>query len=138
MTKNHLISLEALLVYGRLIVLEGIDSVGKKTQAQELKKFLVDNKGLEVKLTHFPQYDTDFGALVGKYLRGEFGKLDEIPPEIPCLLYALDRYQVRNQMLQDLLGGVYYIADRYTNRFSGKIPLPPNPLQLWVYQGVAF
>ena len=94
---------------GRFIVLEGIDSAGKKTQTQLLEKFL-SGKGYKVKSLHFPQYDTDFGKLVGNYLRGEYGKLDELPPEIPCLLYALDRYQFKDQLIWDLKNDVYYVA----------------------------
>ncbi len=104
---------------GKFIVLEGIDSVGKKTQAQLLETYLKDSKGIKIKLLHFPQYETAFGALVGKYLRGEYGKLDEIPPEIPCLLYALDRYQFKDQLINDLRDGIYYISDRYTQSNFG-------------------
>ncbi len=104
---------------GKFIVLEGIDSAGKKTQAQLLEKYLSDDKSLKVKLLHFPQYDTTFGALVGKYLRGEYGKIDELPPEIPCMLYALDRYQFKDQLIDDLSNDIYYISDRFTQSNFG-------------------
>ena len=103
---------------GRFIVLEGIDSAGKKTQTQLLEKYLSEN-GYKTKSLHFPQYDTKFGKLVGNYLRGEYGKLDELPPEIPCLLYALDRYQFKDQLIADLRNDVYYVADRYTQSNLG-------------------
>jgi dTMP kinase len=103
---------------GRFIVIEGIDSVGKKTQTELLKKYLIE-KGFETKLFHFPQYDSKFGNLVGNYLRGEYGNLDELIPEIPCLLYALDRYQIRDLLIKDLRNDVFYVADRYTQSNIG-------------------
>jgi dTMP kinase len=109
---------EARVLVGRFIVIEGIDSAGKKTQAQLLEKYLTE-KGINTKLLHFPQYETKFGALVGNYLRGEYGKLDELAPEIPCLLYALDRYQFKDQLIQDLRSDVFYVADRYTQSNIG-------------------
>jgi dTMP kinase len=103
---------------GKFIVFEGIDSVGKKTQA-ELLKSRMERCNIKVKLISFPRYDTIFGALVGKYLRGEFGSIHKIPPEIPVILYAMDRYQFRDNIKSDLDAGIYYISDRYTQSNLG-------------------
>jgi dTMP kinase len=98
---------------GNFIVIEGGDSVGKNTQAKLMLKHLQRN-GLTVELLSFPQYDSPFGSLVAKYLRGEYGSLSEVPPEIPCLLYALDRYQFKDDIENGLRSGKWYLADRYT------------------------
>jgi len=98
---------------GKFIVIEGTDSSGKHTQAKLLFDYLLDLQR-EVELLSFPQYDTVFGALVGKYLRGEYGTLETLPPEIPSLLYALDRFQVKDKLQRELKGGKWFIADRYT------------------------
>lgn len=103
---------------GRFIVFEGGDSSGKHTQAELLLKHL-QVKLKDIELLSFPQYDTPFGALVAKYLRGEYGSLTELPPEIPCLLYALDRYQVKDKLESGLASGKWYIADRYTQSNLG-------------------
>jgi dTMP kinase len=99
--------------HGKFIVIEGGDSAGKHTQAELLLRHLQLTHG-ELELLSFPQYDTPFGELVAKYLRGEYGSLEEVPPEIPCLLYALDRYQAQQKLTTGLNSGKWFIADRYT------------------------
>ncbi len=103
---------------GKFIVFEGGDSTGKHTQARLLLKYL-KLKIQEIEFLSFPQYDSPFGALVAKYLRGEYGELHELPPEIPCLLYALDRYQVKEKLENGLSSGTWFIADRYTQSNFG-------------------
>jgi len=103
---------------GKFIVLEGGDSTGKNTQAKLLLKHLKLQK-LTIEFLSFPQYDTPFGELIAKYLRGEYGRLHEVAPEIPCLLYALDRYQVRDKLEAGLSSGTWFIADRYTQSNLG-------------------
>lgn len=97
---------------GKLIVIEGIDASGKKTQSFLLKDNL-EKRGLKVKLRPFPQYGTPFGQLVAKYLKGELGSKENLPVEIPSILYALDRYQFKVQMTADLEEGTWIICDRY-------------------------
>ncbi len=103
---------------GRFIVIEGGDSAGKHTQAELLLKHLQLHK-IEIELLSFPKYDTPFGEFIAKYLRGEFGSLEDLPPEIPSLLYALDRYQVKDALEQGLAVGKWFIADRYTQSNFG-------------------
>jgi dTMP kinase len=97
---------------GKLIVIEGADASGKRTQAELLLTHLRD-KGVDSEYIEFPQYDTPFGSLVAKYLRGELGELEGIPPEIPAMLFALDRYQFRHDIEEILAKGTYLIANRY-------------------------
>jgi dTMP kinase len=106
------------LTHGKFIVIEGGDSSGKHTQAQLLFKHF-KSKQIEVEFLSFPQYDSPFGELVAKYLRGEYGTMSELPPEIPCLLYALDRFQVKDKLEKGLSAGNWYIADRYTQSNFG-------------------
>ena len=89
---------------GKFVVIEGGDSAGKHTQAKLLVKHISQKKS-KTELLSFPQYDTPFGELVAKYLRGEYGSLAEVPPEIPCLLYALDRYQKSDYIKTGLASG---------------------------------
>ena len=95
-----------------LIVIEGNDSSGKKTQTELLYEKL-KSEGFTVEKIHFPVYESTFGALVGAYLKGEFGKKEEIPPEIPSLLYAADRYQFKDEMNEKIKKGTIIITDRY-------------------------
>lgn len=99
---------------GKLIVIDGGDGSGKNTQAKLLTKRL-KQKGIEVGLYSFPRYQKSFfGELVARYLRGEFGKLDQIPPYLAALAYADDRAQVREEIEQYLSRGAIVICDRYT------------------------
>jgi dTMP kinase len=98
---------------GKFIVIEGSDSSGKHTQATLMTKHL-KRSGIDIEQLSFPQYDTPFGELVAKYLRGEYGTLDNVTIEIPCLLYALDRYQVKDSIQNGLCSGKWYLADRYS------------------------
>jgi len=99
---------------GKLVVIEGGDGSGKATQAQLLVSFLKKKKIL-VKYFDFPQYYQTFhGQTVARYLRGEFGTLDNISPYLASLAYALDRLSVKTQMEDFLKKGGIIIANRYT------------------------
>lgn len=63
---------------------------------------------------NFPTYESKFGSIVGKYLRGEFGKREDIPLEIRCLLYAMDRYQYKEEYENFLKKDGIIVANRYT------------------------
>ncbi|MBU0980700.1 MAG: dTMP kinase [Nanoarchaeota archaeon] len=97
---------------GRLIVIDGADGSGKKTQA-ELLKTRLEKEGKDVAFFDFPVYGSFYGKLVGKYLRGEFGSLDEISPHLVSLLYALDRLAERDNMLKALEKGKTVLCNRY-------------------------
>jgi dTMP kinase len=103
---------------GKFIVVEGSDGSGKHTQATLLLKHL-KLRQLEIELLSFPKYDTPFGELVAKYLRGEYGSLNDLTPEIPAMLYAIDRFQIKDTLEKGLTAGHWFIADRYTQSNLG-------------------
>ena len=99
---------------GKVIVIEGGDGSGKATQAQLLVSYLKKKKIL-VKYFDFPQYYHTFhGQTVARYLRGEFGQLNNISPYLASLAYALDRLSVKTQMEDFLKKGGIIVANRYT------------------------
>lgn len=106
---------------GKLFVVEGIDSSGKKTQAKKLAERFEKN-GEEVKYVNFPRYDTTFGSIVGEYLKGSFGDKNDIQPEIRKLLFAIDRYQFKDEYEKYLESGGYIVANRYTQSNIGYVP----------------
>ncbi len=98
---------------GKLIVIDGGDGSGKTTQANLLVEFLKSKK-ISVKYMDFPQYYHSFhGKTVAKFLRGEFGKIDEVSPYLASLAYALDRASVKKEMEDFLESGGYIISNRY-------------------------
>lgn len=99
---------------GKLIVFEGLDSAGKKTQVDILAKRL-KAEGKEIEVMTFPTYDkTKLGELVGRYLKGEFGTKEKVGPEIGSMFFMMDRYQFKDKIKKMRDEGKTIIFDRYT------------------------
>ena len=100
---------------GKLIVIEGaVDGIGKSTQYNLLKKYLLEN-GYEVYTHHFPSYNTNHGALVEEYLKGNLGNPSELSPYFVHALYAIDRaFVYKNDIKPALDEGKVVLLDRYT------------------------
>lgn len=98
---------------GKLIVIEGADGSGKKTQADYLKKYLESQK-IKHQVTSFPRYGQNpYANLVKDYLNGKFGKVSQIDPHLISLTYAGDRMLAAPMIREWLEGGNIVIADRY-------------------------
>jgi dTMP kinase len=97
---------------GLLIAIEGIDGSGKHTQARLLEQSLL-SKGRSVYATGFPQYESWFGSMVGKFLNGDFGSLQAVDPHFSALLYAGDRFEARPRIESSLNEGKVVLVDRY-------------------------
>ncbi len=101
-----------MITTGKLIAVEGIDGSGKRTQVDLLKNALAA-KGHQTYLTGFPIYDSWFGQMVGEFLNGEFGPLEEVDPHFTALLYAGDRFEAKAKIVDALAAGKIVLADRY-------------------------
>lgn len=107
---------------GKLIVIEGTDCSGKKTQSILLVKKL-NAMGIKAINLSFPMYDTPTGKIVGgPYLgRKENGEcwFEEGPvnvdPKIACLYYAADRKYNFPKVKEFLDQGYYVVLDRYVS-----------------------
>lgn len=98
---------------GLLIAIEGIDGSGKGSQAKMLKSALT-LEGFSVDLFAFPQYETSFfGREVGKFLHGDYGQLSDVNPKFSALLFALDRYESKDRIIESISLGRVVICDRY-------------------------
>ncbi len=98
-----------------IIVFEGIDGCGKSTQLARLKKCL-EEMGKDVVVYKFPTHQsTKYGQYIDEYLKGELGKLEDVPVEIPTLLFASDKYNImKGKETQDRIkNGKFLLMDRY-------------------------
>jgi len=98
----------------KLFVIEGVDGSGKSTQIKLLTEYL-RKKGLETEFLHFPRMDAPyFGELIARFLRGEFGSLDQVDPYLVALLYAGDRKDAAAMIRNWLDNKKIVLLDRYT------------------------
>ncbi len=96
-----------------LIVLEGLDGAGKSTQVHKLKNYL---EGLNPNLEyiHFPRYDAPvYGNLISKFLRGGFGPIEAVHPQLVALLFAEDRHTALPSIKRTLEQGGTVLLDRF-------------------------
>lgn len=104
---------------GKFVVIEGLDGSGKTTQLKLLVKYC-QRHGIKTAVVDFPQYyDTFFGKLVGRYLKGDFGDINQLSPYLCSLLYAGDRWQSKVKMDLALTKGELLLANRYTSSNMG-------------------
>lgn len=97
---------------GKLIAIEGIDGSGKRTQLDLLAQAL-DARAMTTVRISFPHYESSFGKLVGRYLNGDFGSLENVDPHLSALLYAGDRLEAKAGIDAALAEGKIVLADRY-------------------------
>ena len=95
------------------IVLEGLDGAGKSTQIRMLRQLFAD-RGVESEYVHFPRFDSPvYGQLIARFLRGEFGGVQEVDPYLVALIFAGDRADAAPQIRQWLAEGKAVVLDRY-------------------------
>lgn len=96
-----------------LIAIEGIDGSGKGTQSGLLVDRLRET-GYSAALVSFPRYGkTNCSKLIAKYLNGQLGSLDEVSPYQAAAMFALDRLESKQHLI-DLMGRHdIVVADRY-------------------------
>lgn len=98
----------------KLFVIEGVDGSGKSTQIKLLTDYF-RKKGFETEFLHFPRMDAPyFGELIARFLRGEFGSLDQVDPYLVALLYAGDRKDAAGMIRKWLDNRRIVLLDRYT------------------------
>ena len=95
------------------IVLEGLDGAGKSTQIRMLRQLFAD-RGVESEYVHVPRFDSPvYGQLIARFLRGEFGGVQEVDPYLVALIFAGDRADAAPQIRQWLAEGKAVVLDRY-------------------------
>jgi dTMP kinase len=98
----------------KLFVIEGVDGAGKSTQIKLLRDFF-SKKGYACEYLHFPRTESPFfGELISRFLRGEFGSLNDVDPYLVAMLYAGDRKDASTTISNWLAEGKIVLLDRYT------------------------
>ena len=98
----------------KLFVIEGVDGAGKSTQIKLLKDFL-GSSGNKCEYLHFPRTEAPwFGELIARFLRGEFGSLNEVNPYLVAMLYAGDRRDAADLLNNWIKDGKIVLLDRYS------------------------
>ncbi|MDE1767955.1 MAG: dTMP kinase [Candidatus Micrarchaeota archaeon] len=93
---------------GVLVCIEGIDGAGKHTQAELLAKALRE-KGIESKIYTYPDYDSDYGKMIDRYLNGHLKlNVDEL-----ILLHLADKVKDGTDIKKQIDKGIVVITDRY-------------------------
>ena len=95
---------------GVLIVIEGIDAVGKRTQSSLLSAWL-GLRGLTTATLSFPDYGTD----IGREIRRFFAGVKDYPPEAIHMLLAANRWEKKEE-IESLLSRVDVLL---VNRYAG-------------------
>ena len=96
-----------------LIVLEGLDGAGKSTQVRLFREYLA-SVCPTLEYIHFPRYDAPvYGDLIGKFLRGGFGSIDSVHPQLVALLFAEDRRDAAGLLRSWTDQGHVVVLDRY-------------------------
>jgi dTMP kinase len=97
---------------GKIIVIEGIDGAGKRTQA-DLLAHAFEERGIPFVRFSFPRYESSFGRLIARFLNGEFGPLSAVDAHFSALLYAGDRFEAKPELEDALNSGRVIVMDRY-------------------------
>lgn len=96
-----------------LIVLEGLDGAGKSTQLKMATSYL-SSLGRKVDFLHFPRYTAPiYGDLIARFLRGDFGAIDQVHPQLVALLFAEDRRDAASLIRSWMNQGRVVLLDRY-------------------------
>ena len=98
----------------KLLVIEGLDGAGKSTQIRLLREYF-GKASYSTEYLHFPRTETPWsGELIARFLRGEFGSIDDVDPYLVAMLYAGDRKDSAKMISSWLSSGKIVLLDRYT------------------------
>lgn len=106
-----------IMLYNKAVMkfyaIEGTDGSGKKTQIKKLYDYL-KNKGADVYVVSFPDYDSPSSAPIKMYLSGEFGDDPNVLDAYQAsTLFATDRICKMTKLLRELKPDAIILFDRY-------------------------
>lgn len=98
---------------GALIVLEGLDRVGKSTLAKKLVQHL-ENTNRPVTYCRFPERSTPVGGLIDECLKSSSKRVED---HVMHLLFSANRWEMNKAIRTNIERGTTVIIDRYS--YSG-------------------
>ena len=107
---------------GLLIVFEGVDRAGKSTQLEKLKNYFINTKKELCSVVRFPGtvlFKVDRETKIGKEINEILKNYKSMEVRACHLLFSLNRWEKREEMLNLLADGVNVLVDRYA--FSGVV-----------------
>lgn len=101
-------------IKGIIVVIDGMDGTGKKTQSDLLlKKIKTEFPGVKAELVSFPNYNNRSSYFVKRFLKEGYCK--DANPYLLDSFFAIDRAITFEQELRKKYeGGYFLILDRYT------------------------
>lgn len=116
-----------------VIELESLDAAGKRTQSLNMQKYINANY-CKTYIQDYPKYNGFFGEIIGKFLRGDFGTINEVPAELISTIYALDRMEDIHKLNFLLEDDTTIIFDRYiySNIFNAIKTNNPDAFMKWI------
>ena len=103
---------------GSFLVIEGTDGSGKATQIKLLSDWMTARQ-IPFEVVDFPQYGQPSAYFVEKYLRGEYGTLEQVGAYRGSIFYALDRYEKSFDVRRWISEGKTVISNRYVSASMG-------------------
>jgi dTMP kinase len=103
---------------GVFIVIDGTDGSGKATQTARLAERLAA-VGRDVVVADFPRYGEPSAYFAERYLRGEYGELDEVDAYRASVFYALDRFDASFAIRDALARGSVVVSNRWVSANKG-------------------
>ena len=98
---------------GKIIVIDGVDGSGKKTQVAMLLKRLKKD-GIKVATLDFPQYENNFiGKNIKEFLTHPEYTFHKQHPKVFSIILAADRWESKQKIEKYLDQGYLVILDRY-------------------------
>lgn len=100
---------------GKIIVIDGVDGVGKRTQSELLVSRLKKLKIKSIRID-FPQYENNFfGKNLKEFLHDPAFNFMNVHPKIASMVYAADRWESKNKIEKYLNQGYIVVLDRYVS-----------------------
>ena len=93
-------------------VIEGSDKAGKTTQAELLQQRLEED-GYSVYPIDLPRYNHPGGYFSQRYIAGDYGGVQEVGPKLASVLFAVDRFDLRSELVAAADSGQVVVANRY-------------------------